>query len=81
MAAFVLDFGDQYELGSKARRARNPIGFRQHADHLRVGVLGNLADERFAVAVGHPLFRLDLVLGSHIVHKTRLHLNGLFHKG
>jgi hypothetical protein len=30
-----------------------------------MSVLGDLADERLSIALGHPVGRLDLVLGGH----------------
>ena len=44
-----------------ARVIQLPSG--QHADDLRVGVLRDLADERLAVGVGHPVLGLDFLIG------------------
>src|SRR5207237_5652866 len=56
---FVLHLGDQDRLAPQRRRSRDPLRLRLHADDLRMGVLGDLADERRSVGVGHPVPRLD----------------------
>ena len=61
--AFVLHLRHQHGLATQSRRAGDPVAFRQHADDLRMRVLGNLADERLAIGVGHPVLRLDAVVG------------------
>ncbi|MOA29751.1 hypothetical protein D3C78_1507880 [compost metagenome] len=63
MAGLVLDLGHQLQLALEGRRAGDPVAFRQHADDFRVGVLGNLPDQRLAIGIGHPVLRLDLDLG------------------
>jgi hypothetical protein len=61
--AFVLNLRHQHGLAAQRRRPRDPVAFRQHADDLGVRVLGDLADERLTVGVGHPVFRLDALFG------------------
>ena len=61
MTGLVLHFGQQDRLAFQGRRAGDPIAFRQLADDLGMGMLGDLPDQGFAVAVGHPFLRLDLV--------------------
>ncbi len=63
MAALVLDLGDQDRLAQERGRARDPVAFRQHADDLGMGVLRDLADQRPAVGLGHPVLGLDLLFG------------------
>src|SRR3712207_8294203 len=46
-------------LASQARRGQQPVALRLHPDDLGVRVLGDLSDERLAVALGHPVARLD----------------------
>ena len=60
--ALVLHLGEQDRLAAQARRARQPIALRQHADNLGMGVLADLADQRLPVGLGHPVVRLDLLL-------------------
>ncbi|MCY1509354.1 hypothetical protein D9M68_436930 [compost metagenome] len=62
VAGFVLDLGHQLQLALEGRGAGHPVAFRQHADDLGVGVLGNLADQGLPVGVRHPVLRLDLDL-------------------
>ena len=42
---------------------RDPVSLRLHPDDLGMGVLGDLADQGVAVALGHPVRGLDLLLG------------------
>ena len=63
MAALVLNLGQQGRLATQARRAGDPVAFRQHADDFRMGVLTDLAHQSPAVALGHIVVRLDLFLG------------------
>src|SRR3712207_2792604 len=51
-------------LASQARRGQQPVALRLHPDDLGVRVLGDLSDERLAVALGHPVARLDAVVGG-----------------
>src|SRR6478609_4571413 len=62
VTGLVLHLGDQDGLAPQARRAGDPIALRLHADDLRVRVLGDLPDERLAVALGHPVPWLDALL-------------------
>ncbi len=57
----VLHLGQQHHLAPQIGRAGDPRPFGQHADDLAVGVLRDHADELFAVGVGHPVARLDLL--------------------
>ena len=63
VAALVLHLGHQDGLALQRRRARDPVAFGQHADDLRVRVLRDLADQRAAIGVGHPVLGLDLDVG------------------
>ena len=60
MTGFVLDFGDEDGLATQRRRTRDPVAFGLHPDDLRVRVLGDLADQRLAVGLRHPVARLHL---------------------
>jgi hypothetical protein len=44
-----------------------------------VSVLANLADQRLAVGVGHPVFGLDLVFGGDVRQKARFEVNSWGH--
>ena len=44
-------------------RTGDPVALRLHADDLGVRVLGDLPDQRLAVRLGHPVARLDLLVG------------------
>ena len=59
MARLVLHLGHEDRLALEARRAGDPVGLGLHADDLGVRVLRDLADERLAVRVGHPVAGLD----------------------
>ncbi|CAM2148529.1 hypothetical protein PT2222_200004 [Paraburkholderia tropica] len=65
VARLVLHLGEQDRLALQTRRARNPVAFRQHAHDFRVRVLRDLAHQRLAVGIGHPVLRLDLAVGGH----------------
>jgi hypothetical protein len=64
VACLVLHLGQQDRLALEGGRAADPVALRLHPDDLGVRVLGDLADQRLAVAVGHPVARLDLLLGG-----------------
>ena len=59
MSGFILHLRQQNGFPAQRRCAGDPVPFRQHADNLRVGVLSNLADQRLAVGIRHPVLRLD----------------------
>ena len=59
MPSFILHLGQQNGLAFERRCAGDPVAFGQHADDFRMRVLADLADQRFAVGVGHPVLRLD----------------------
>ena len=61
MARLVLHLGEQDRLALQRRRAGDPVALGQLADDLGMGVLADLADQRLAVALGHPLLGLDLL--------------------
>ena len=63
VAAFVLHFGEQRRLAAQRRRAGDPVAFRQHADDFGMRVLRNLPRQRLAIGRGHPVVRLDAVVG------------------
>ena len=64
VAGLVLHLGDQRHLALEARRAGDPVAFGQHADDLGVRVLRHHPDELRAVALGHPVLRLDGLAGG-----------------
>ena len=72
VAAFVLHLGEQRGLAAQRRRAGDPVAFGQHADDFGMGVLGNLPRQRLAIGRGHPVVRLDALLGI----DARLKLRG-----
>ena len=59
VAGLVLDLGHQDRLAAQAGRPGDPVALRLHADDLGVRVLGDLADQGLAVALRHPVARLD----------------------
>src|SRR5215213_5209821 len=59
VARLVLYLGQERDLPPQAWRARDPVPLGEHADDLRVRVLRHHADELPAVALGHPVLRLD----------------------
>jgi hypothetical protein len=90
MAGFVLDLRQQHRLAFQRRRARHPVALRQLADDFRVRVLGDLAHQRLAVGVGHPVLCLDLhagidssleglFLGAHVFVRLDLFQSRLHH--
>src|SRR5512146_193312 len=62
VAALVLHLGDEYGLAPQRRRARDPVALGQHADDLRVRMLGDLSDQRLPVCLRHPVLGLDLLV-------------------
>ena len=62
VAALVLHLGDEHGLAAQRRRARDPVALGQHADDLRMRVLGDLPDQGLPVGLRHPVLRLDLLL-------------------
>ena len=63
VAGLVLHLGEQDRLPLQRRRAADPVALGQHADDLGVRVLADLAHQRLAVVVGHPVLGLDEVAG------------------
>ena len=59
MPGLVLHLGHQDRLAAQAGRAGDPVALGLHADDLRVPVLGDLPDQGLAIALGHPVPRLD----------------------
>ena len=59
----VLDLGDEDRLAAQRRGAGDPVALGLHADDLGVRVLGDLADQRLAVLVGHRVARFDALVG------------------
>ena len=55
--------------------ARVIHALRLHADDLGVGVLGDLADQRAAVGVGHPVPRFEPLVASEDLVEVRLQLS------
>ena len=64
VAGLVLHLGHQDRLAAQAGRPGDPVALGLHADDLGVRVLGDLADQRLAVALGHPVARLDPLVGG-----------------
>jgi hypothetical protein len=90
VAGFVLDLGQQNRFALERGRARDPVAFRQLADDLGMGVLGNLAHQRLAVGLRHPVLGLDLDAGvdaglegllfrAHVVARLDLLQAGFYH--
>jgi hypothetical protein len=52
VSGLVLDLGHEDGLAMQGRRPGDPVALRLHPDDLGVGVLGDLADQRLAVASG-----------------------------
>jgi hypothetical protein len=70
VAGLVLHLGEQDGLALQRRGAADPVALGLHADDLGVRVLGDLADQRPAVRVGHGVARLDLLVGGdHLVER------------
>ena len=57
----VLHLGKQDRLALQRGRAGDPVALGQLSDDLGMGMLADLADQRLAVALGHPLLGLDLL--------------------
>mgnify|MGYP000001566699 CR=1 FL=1 len=72
MPAFILDFGQQNGFALEAGGATDPVAFRQHANDFRMCVLTDLAYQRLAVSIGHPVARLDFFVGIDLGIKTDL---------
>ena len=63
VAGLVLHLRQQDGLAPQAGRTGDPVALRLHPDDLGVRVLGDLADQRPAVPLGHPVARLDPGVG------------------
>jgi hypothetical protein len=61
MPRLVLHLGEQDRLALQRRRPRDPVALGKLADDLGMRVLADLADQRLAIALGHPLLGLDLL--------------------
>ncbi|SVK54472.1 Uncharacterised protein [Acinetobacter baumannii] len=59
MAGLILHFGQQHRFATQRGGARQPVGFRQHADDFRMGVLADLPNQVLTVSVRHPVFGFD----------------------
>jgi len=77
MAALVLHLGQQDRLALQRRRAGDPVAFGQHADDLGMGVLADLAQQRLAVVVRHPVLGFDEVAGVDAIVEALLQLRFL----
>ena len=88
VSGLVLDLGQQDRLALQRGGAGDPVAFGQLAHDLAVGVLPDLADQRLAIARGHPFLRFDLLVpvdaflkgaffGRHLV--SRFHAFRLYH--
>ncbi len=72
MAGLVLHLGQQDRLALERRRPADPVALGQHAHHLGMRVLRNLPQQRLAIRRGHPVLRLDLVVGRDAGIEARL---------
>ena len=72
MPALILHFGQQDELALERWRPGDPATLRLHADHFRVGMLGDLPDQRAPIAVWHPILRLDALVPLNALLKALL---------
>ena len=59
----VLYFGQKNGFALKGGSSGDPDPLRLLANHLRMGVLGDLPDEILPVFFRHPVLRLDLLFG------------------
>src|SRR5690606_17830511 len=64
VAGLVLHLGQQDRLAPQAGGPPDPVALGLHPDDLRVRVLGDLADQRLPVRLGHPVARLDPLVGG-----------------
>ncbi len=62
VAGLVLHLREQDRLAAQGRRPGDPVALGLHPDDLGVCVLGDLPDQGLAVALGHPVARLDAVV-------------------
>ena len=62
MTPFVLHLGYQNGLAFEAGSATDPVALRQHPHYFAVGMLANLAQQRFAIGLWHPVLGLDLAI-------------------
>ena len=74
VAGLVLHLGQQDRLAPQRRRPGDPVALGLHADDLGVRVLGDLADQRLAVVLRHPVARLDPVVARDGRLELRLEL-------
>ena len=58
----VLHLGGEDGLATQRWGPRDPFTLGLHPDDLAVGVLGDLADQRLSVVVGHPVIGFDAVV-------------------
>ena len=78
---FVLDLRHQDRLASQRRRTGEPVSLGLHSDDFGMRMLGDLADQSLAVAVRHPVARLDaLVCRDRLVEQV-LQVLWSFHVG
>ena len=80
VAGLVLHLGEEDGLALQRGRAGDPVALGELADDLGMGVLADLADQRLAVALGHPLLGLDLLVAVDALLEGALlgrHLLGL----
>ncbi len=70
----VLHLGQQDRLAAQRRRPGDPVALGLHPDDLGVGVLGDLADQRLAVLLRHPVARLDPLVARDGLVELRLQL-------
>ena len=59
MPGLVLHLGDERHLPTQRRCAGDPVAFRQHADDFGMRVLRHHPGQLLAVALRHPVLRLD----------------------
>ena len=64
VAGLVLHLGHEDGLAPQRRGPGDPVALGLHADDLGVRVLGDLADQRLAVGLGHLVAGLDPLVGG-----------------
>ena len=72
VATLILHLGQQNRFALERGCAGYPLAFGLHADDFTVGMLTDLAHQRAAVGLGHPVLRLDLLVGVNLFVETDL---------
>ena len=77
VAGLVLYLGQQDGLALEGGRTGNPVALGQHAHHLRVRMLADLAHQGLAVVLGHRVLGLDEFTRRNAGFETLLGLHRL----